>query len=203
MGYTLAEARERLRVDYLDDPDDKAWTDASLDRHLRVAFSRVCSWWIGRGAHNFRRTATFQVSGGVLALAARAIVHVQHDYGGRLVAIDGVGDGVERTVYTGAATVSVVYDSAPVFATGDADPFLVGGNDELEELVILEAVRLAAVRDREMPLETRELAKELRKELIEHRGVTRVYVPVASTGKSPLVWSYDYENSQLVFSNAN
>lgn len=207
MGYTLAEARTRLREDYLDDPDSDAWTDAQLDRHLKSARSRVLNWFVRRGSQIFRASLSQTAVAGRVDMSATGqtkIVRVSLTNGSHHSVIPYVQNRDRAHEYTGSSTVTIHYDALPAFPANDSTPFVDDVNTfySLEELCLLRAVETASVKDGEMPVGFVGMLRRLEKDVAENQGQKRVERFPRPAGSSGLFWSYDYSTNEIVLSSS-
>lgn len=205
MGYTLAEARSRVLLDYLDDPDGDRWSNAEIDRHLEFAHEQVIRTYTGEGGMQFRTETITNAVGGEIDLSAARNVRVRDVFivrGNYLEPVEFVDYRNIGLSYTGAETFKVIYDEVPAFPTVDGDALVDDVNTfkALEELIVLRAVEYAAIKDREAPLSVERVMQRLYSDVMSDTGQRKAGRFQKPSGSSGLCWSYRHDDNKVVLS---
>jgi hypothetical protein len=157
MGMTLAEARTKVREDYLDD-DGTRWSDAQIDRALESAISETYFEYISNGGTRFQEVLVLTSSSGEVDLSSYdpAYIHsVSLVVGDRAYSIMASEIGSRTYNDTSNRTYEIVLSPTPEMPDADDEPLLKRTIDDtglrtwaaFEDLVCVRAALNAGIKD--------------------------------------------------------
>lgn len=164
MAYTLAQARTRVRTDYLDDPSGERWADAEIDRHIVAALHRVVEEMVAKGCRWFDALVTGTTTDSKLDLTTYDPLLVRDvlitNGGARWVLPritlqsrqyqDNTSREIEVSLVRAAYTPTL--DTHYLLADHDTPTSAAEWSRQtVEELICLEAVSTAALKDGNQP----------------------------------------------------
>ena len=205
MGYTLLEARTRLRTDFLDDPDGDRWTDAEIDRHLKFSCDRVLRSFVRSGTSIFDEKISVTASNGVVDMSSYTNVVVRGCHkvtGTHYENIQYVDYKKAGAPVTGNTSLRIYFASIPAFPTVDGDPLINDVNtfEALEELVIMKALEFAIIKDREPIPNMDSLIGRLQNDVEAEVGQRKILRMPRPNGDCNLAWSYDHSDNSIKIS---
>lgn len=205
MGYTLLEARTRIRVDFIDEPTAKAdrWEDAEIDRHLKAAQARVLAWAISNGFKGLRSETEFTITSNVIPLEATSIIGVQEKVADCYYSVKPIGSSEKVLAWNVGGTFVVVFDAIPAFPTLDAEPLVdhAGTNMVLEELILFTAIQYCGVKDEKMPIGIARFIEDHKAEVLMNKGTGRIQEFPKAAPEQRIRYEYDNANRQIVLSS--